>query len=124
MRAHIRAQQVHQALHDSTRAHSKGSQRTRGVHRLVMTSEPGLLYNVRQVPVGVQVQVRLFEKDREVPIDPDRRFVNPPLMTAVTGAGSARNGGQAELTEDPVAALWDALWDSVTDFPNPAGWRP
>lgn len=122
MRAHLRAQQVLEAVHASTQTNGKGSQRTRGTKRLVMVEAPTLLFNARMVPVGVQVRVKLYDKRGEVKIDPDRRFVNPPLMTAVSGASSAR--GEQGMVEDPCAALWDALWDSVRDFPNPDGWRP
>lgn len=123
MRSHIRARRVCDALVAATGTRSKGSRRTRGRLRLVITSEPELLVNARMVPVGVQVTVKLYENGVEVPVDPVRRFVNPPLM-AVVNAPTSDPDGATEFTEDPVAALWDVLWDSVTDFPNPDGWRP
>ena len=119
-RSHHRAQATVDALHASTQTGGKGSQRTRGNKRLVMTSRPELLMNARMVPVGVQVMVKMYDGRGEVKIDPDRRFVNPPWLVAVHG----KNGHDRELRADAVTALWDALWDSVLEFPNAAGWRP
>lgn len=85
-------------------------QQTRNGRKLVMTRAPELLRERGHV-VGVECHVRLYDTDGvELAIDPVRRVINPPLMH--------------EGVEDPAAALWSVLWDSVEVAPNPGDWVP
>jgi hypothetical protein len=78
--------------------------------RLVITEPPGYIRDHDGRIIGVDAWVELFdEHGDEIPIDPHRRIINPP--TASRGDGG------------PEEALWEAVWDSVTEVPNPAGWR-
>jgi hypothetical protein len=86
-------------------------QQTRNGRKLVMSHAPELLHDDAGEVVGVEVRVRLYDVDGvELAIDPVRRFVNPPLVH--------------EGVEDPTAALWSILWDSVEVAPNPGDWVP
>lgn len=76
---------------------------------LVLVIDNVGLYVHQGRAVGVDAWVRLFRHGREVPVDPHRIFINPPLK---------HRGGF-----DPRGAFEHILWDSVMDTPNPKGWR-
>jgi hypothetical protein len=106
-----RAELVANAAESATVARSKGSQRTRDGRRLVMTAQPVLIENLAGKVIGVECRVRLYdEAGVEVPIDPVRRFVNPPTVH--------------DGVTDPLAALWSILWDSIDVAPAPDAWVP
>ncbi|MDZ4249980.1 MAG: hypothetical protein U0990_07810, partial [Candidatus Nanopelagicales bacterium] len=54
------------------------------VHRdgltLVLDAAPAFIRNKRGEVVGIDAMVRLFDGVREIPIDPHRILVNPPLV--------------------------------------------
>lgn len=79
-----------------------------GSYRLVVLKGPGGVRNAEGEVVGFRVRVRLFLEGKEVPIDPDRVFINPPLKVVVDGV---RIG-------DPRAAFWAILWESVLSAPG------
>lgn len=87
-------------------------QQTRNGRRLVMSRPPSLLRDAAGNVVGLDLFVRLYdvETGAEIPIDPVRRFINPPTIH--------------EFIVDPVAACWAILWDSVDVAPNPDDWVP
>lgn len=111
-----RTKVVADALWSATKGRSKGAHRTRGGRRLEIMAEPEIIYDRRSgAEVGIQVIARLFDADgTEIPIDPVRRFENPPTEVATPE-------GQPNKV-DPVAAFWSILWDQVEDFPAPEGW--
>lgn len=70
----------------------------------------GLFINHRtQEATGVDAWVRLFRHGKEVPVDPHRIFINPPLIHS--------------RIFSPNAAFEVILWDSVLSIPNAKGWR-
>jgi hypothetical protein len=110
---------VADAMWSATKARSKGAQRTRDSDgkRLVITRAPEVIRNQGGLEVGIEVHVRLFDHDGvEIPIDPVRRFINPPTELA-TPEGEPN-------VKDPAVALWTILWDSVDTAPNPEAWVP
>ena len=76
----------------------------------LVIDEVGLFINHRtQEPTGVDAWVRLFKDGSELPVDPHRIFINPPLIH--------------DRIYDPRAAFEVILWQSVLNVPNPKGWR-
>lgn len=76
----------------------------------LVIDEVGLFINHRSIEAtGVDAWVRLFKNGAEVPVDPHRIFINPPLIH--------------NRIYDPRAAFEAILWDSVLGTPNPKGWR-
>lgn len=76
----------------------------------LVIDEVGLFINHRtQEPTGVDAWVRLFHHGSELPVDPHRIFINPPLIH--------------NRIYDPRAAFEHILWQSVIGTPNPKGWR-
>ncbi|PZG20620.1 hypothetical protein [Nonomuraea aridisoli] len=108
-----RAAAVKDACHRDWQQHAAGDRlhKTRHGHRLEVLAEPAVIRNAAGEPVGVDAWVQLHDaQGREVPIDPHRRIINPPTVT--------RDGRQ-----DPAAAFWESVWDSIDETPNPGGWR-
>lgn len=76
----------------------------------LVIDEVGLFINHRtQEPTGVDAWVRLFKDGSELPVDPHRIFINPPLIH--------------DRIYDPRTAFEVILWQSVLNVPNPKGWR-
>lgn len=76
----------------------------------LVIDEVGLFINHRtQEPTGVDAWVRLFMNGSELPVDPHRIFINPPLIH--------------DRIYDPRTAFEVILWQSVLNVPNPKGWR-
>ena len=76
----------------------------------LVIDEVGLFINHRtQEPTGVDAWVRLFKDGSEMPVDPHRIFINPPLIH--------------NRIYDPRTAFEVILWQSVLNVPNPRGWR-
>lgn len=76
----------------------------------LVIDEVGLFINHRtQKPTGVDAWVRLFKDGSELPVDPHRIFINPPLIH--------------DRIYDPRTAFEVILWQSVLNVPNPKGWR-
>jgi len=76
----------------------------------LVIDEVGLFINHRtQEPTGVDAWVRLFKDGSELPVDPHRIFINPPLIH--------------DRIYDPCTAFEVILWQSVLNVPNPKGWR-
>ncbi len=82
--------------------------------KLIIEGHPRPVRNGKGVIVGLAVSVRLYEKGIEVPIDPHRVFINPPLRT--------KEGDK--LIQSPNAVLWSILWESVETNPASEGWIP
>lgn len=99
--------------------------------KLVAAKAPEFIYDADGEVVGVDAWVQLFdERGRELPIDPHRRIINPPTVPRAgvrrVDAGRVANGRpvmERRVTADPLAAFWEAVWDSVEGTPNPKGWR-
>lgn len=124
MRTHLRAQRAVEAMHGSTKHRAKGSSRTRGNRRLVITDEPQVVRDARQLPIGIEFYCRLYQDGVEQPIDRHRVVINPPLASVVEPAPRNEAGlavGPPVLDEDPVGALWEVLWDQVETAPNAGG---
>lgn len=83
--------------------------------RLVVRREPDYILDADGEVVGVDAWVQLFDGDRELPIDPHRRIINPPNIP--------RPEGRRATALDPLAAFWQVVWDSVLEIPNESGWR-
>src|SRR3990167_2120282 len=128
----------------------KGYEVKRGSQGLVFDELPTAVLNKAWEIVGISVMVRLFEGATEVRIDPDRIIVNAPLVPrasltyeegeldsagrftgsgrivaharrrAAKGVAYRRIGG----AQDPLAAIVEAVWDSIDLTPNAKGWRP
>lgn len=63
------------------------------------------VYNKQNEVVGVEAWISLYDdKGNELPVDPHRKIVNPPLIH--------------DGVRDPEVAIWAVLWDSVTNIPN------
>ena len=93
--------------------------------KLVISKAPEYIFDDDGDVVGVDAWVQLFDaRGRELPIDPHRRIINPPTVPRA-GVRVIGEGDQQvrELTADPLAAFWEAVWDSVEGVPNEAGWR-
>ncbi|MGD9889877.1 MAG: hypothetical protein AB7U18_01110 [Dehalococcoidia bacterium] len=76
----------------------------------IVIDEVGLFINHRtQEPTGVDAWIRLFKDGSELPVDPHRIFINPPLIH--------------DRIYDPRTAFETILWQSVIGTPNPRGWR-
>lgn len=114
-----------------SRAGSRLEKRGRDGLKLVVAKAPELILNGDGEIVGVDAWVQLFDENgRELPIDPHRRIINPPTVpragVRLSETGKAEAGLpvlKRTVTEDPAAAFWEAVWDSVSDAPNPQGWR-
>lgn len=97
--------------------------------KLVAAKAPDYILDVDGEIVGVDAWVQLFdERGRELPIDPHRRIINPPTVprSGVQLVDKVEQGRPFQarvVTPDPTAAFWEAVWDSVTETPNPKGWR-
>lgn len=99
--------------------------------RLVVAKAPEFIYDAEGEVVGVDAWVQLFdEQGRELKIDPHRRIINPPTVprsgVRLIDTGRAERGHPVmnrQVTADPSAAFWEAVWDSVESAPNPKGWR-
>lgn len=116
-----RAKEMHGAL-------SKvADEQERDGRRLVLSAPPGLVYDANGEPSGVDAWVRLFEGGRELPVDPHRIFINPPTGVVVDDRDgfdiATGKFVKPQSRQDPKAAFWNILWDSVTGTPNPRGWR-
>src|SRR3990167_2197998 len=120
---------------------------TKGGRRLVFDQLPAPVIGKQGELVGVDVMVRLFDGATEVRIDPHRVIINPPTvpranLTWEEGTlgpdsnfvGSGRIVARKTATEgaayrrivgapDPETALIEAVWDSIDQMPNAAGWR-
>lgn len=97
---------------------------------LAQTNKDGLTLRLKALPapvlnkqgavIGIDAWVQLFDvKGNEIPIDPHRRIVNPPLLVPDGGVGAK---GKATYSRDPAGAYWAVLWDSVLTNPNPDEW--
>lgn len=99
--------------------------------KLVVAKAPEFILDADGEIVGVDAWVQLFDKSgRELPIDPHRRIINPPTVprsgVRLVDTGRIERGQpvmERQVTADPVAAFWEAVWDSVEEAPNPKGWR-
>lgn len=97
--------------------------------KLVVAKAPEYIVDADGEIVGVDAWVQLFdERGRELKIDPHRRIINPPTVPRsgvrmVDRAEQGRTFKARVVTPDPAAAFWEAVWDSVTETPNPKGWR-
>ncbi|GAA2209310.1 hypothetical protein GCM10009850_047680 [Nonomuraea monospora] len=107
-------------------------EKARGQQRLEFYREPDFIYDKDGQIVGVDAWVRLYGPDgREVRVDPHRRIVNPPTVprsgVQEVDAGRRNDRGQPikdrTVTPDPLAAFYEAVWDSVEGAPNAKGWR-
>ena len=114
---------------------------------LVLDAAPAFIRNRDGVVVGIDAMVRLFDGAREIPVDPHRILVNPPLVPRANltyeegsrggdgvfvGTGSIATAKTAAKgvayrrivgAPDPRAAYFEALFDSVIRVPNAKGWR-
>lgn len=121
--ARARAEAVAEGLWNATTARSKGAQRSRGARRLVMTAEPRLVaHSATGEPCGVEVWVELTENGVVQDIDDHRVFINPPtrVVTAEAVLDAAGNViTPRQYLDDPVAALWEVLWQQVDSHPSP-----
>lgn len=109
----------------TTRPGGKLEKSGRSGLKLVVDKAPEFIYGTDGEIVGVDAWVRLFnDVEQELRIDPHRRIINPPTVPR-SGIRVVGDGDDAvrELTPDPLAAFWEAVWDSVEDAPNPRGWR-
>lgn len=82
---------------------------TRAGFRLELVDGPHPV-EVNGRKVGLRCTVRLYQGIKEIPIDNERVFINPPLKDRTR-------------TLNPDGAFWEILWDSVDDAPNPGEWR-
>lgn len=124
-----RSRAVRGACAREWRAKPRGKlEKMRAGQRLVFTRQPEYVYDRRGDVIGVDAWVELYDQHgNEVPIDPHRRIVNPPTVPragvrVLPNPDDPDRPGR-ELTTDPAAAFFEAVWDSVADVPNPAGWR-
>jgi len=130
-----RAELVKAATLDDWQARPGGKleKQGRGGTRLVVAKAPDYILDGDGEIIGVDAWVQLFdERGRELPIDPHRRIINPPTVPrsgvriADTGQMDPRRKQPItgrQVTADPVAAFWEAVWDSVEETPNAKGWR-
>lgn len=99
--------------------------------KLVVAKAPEFILDAEGEIVGVDAWVQLFdERGRELPIDPHRRIINPPTVprsgVRLVDTGKVERGQpvmERQVTADPMAAFWEAVWDSVEGVPNSKGWR-
>lgn len=99
--------------------------------KLVVAKAPEFILDDDGEIVGVDAWVQLFdERGRELPIDPHRRIINPPTVpragVRLVDTGQREHGLPVmarQVTADPMAAFWEAVWDSVEEAPNTKGWR-
>ncbi|MEV0618536.1 hypothetical protein AB0I81_34775 [Nonomuraea sp. NPDC050404] len=107
-------------------------EKTRGQNRLEFYREPDFIYGKDGQVIGVDAWVRLYGPDgKELRVDPHRRIVNPPTVPR-SGVQEVDTGRKDDrglpikdriLTPDPLAAFYEAVWDSVEGAPNAKGWR-
>lgn len=98
-------------------------EKVRDGHKLIIDQEPGYIYNKQDEIVGVDAWVKLYGPDgNEVKIDPHRRIINPPTVPRANVTLS-EDGNSREVTQNPVSAFYEAVWDSVLGTPNKKGWR-
>ncbi|MET8987764.1 hypothetical protein ABZW49_20145 [Nonomuraea wenchangensis] len=115
----------------AARPGSKLEKQGRDGLKLVVAKAPDYILDAEGEVIGVDAWVQLFdERGRELPIDPHRRIINPPTVpragVRLVETGQAKDGRPAMerlISADPVAAFWEAVWDSVEGAPNPKGWR-
>lgn len=103
----------------AAKVHTSLSQ-TRGKQTLYLDQQPTLLIGKDGAVIGIDAHVRLFEGGVEIPIDPHRRIVNPPLLVP---DGGKDEKGRDTYVRAAEAAYWQVLWDSVTSVPNTGGWQ-
>lgn len=103
-------------------AHKRRRVHVQGKRRLVF-DEPvqPYLHPTTGEPVGVHAMIRLFDGDEEIPIDPHRIFINPPVH--VEDPATELGDESAPVRVDPKRAFLNAIWESVDDIPHPEGWR-
>lgn len=129
-----RAREVKAATSSDWTARAGGHKldKVKGNRKLTITKEPEFIYDKESNIVGVDAWVQLFNGNgKELPIDPHRRIVNPPTVprsgVSVEETGEVDRFGRPIvskiLTPDPVAAFYEAVWDSVEGNPNEKGWR-
>lgn len=83
----------------------KALSQTRNGLTLVLAAPPTFDSNAKGEKTTVVCRVSLFDKrGKQIDIDPDRRFVNPP----------AWHKGE----HNPEQAFWEILWESVAAVPN------
>lgn len=83
----------------------KALSQTRNGLTLVLAAPPTFDSNTKGEKTTVVCRVSLFDKSgKQIDIDPDRRFVNPP--------------GMHKGERNPEHAFWEILWDSVVSVPN------
>ena len=110
MKTEERASLVHDACFKKWRDNRGDFSESRNGKFLVYDRRPDYVLNKEGSIVGVDAWVRLFGQNGiEIPIDPHRRIVNPPI----THQG----------IDDPLGAFTDIVWKSVLNTPNPKGWR-
>ena len=126
-----RAQAVHDALAGQRRNGGPTSQRVGRVvsapdvrEDLVITEGPYLVTNRAGEVIGVEVWVEWTIEGDVQDIDPHRVIINPPTHVVTKEAVKAEHDPQVvleprETREDPEAAIWAVLWDSVTGHPSP-----
>lgn len=102
----------------------------RGGFTLVFDREPALVLDKAGEPIGVDAWLRLYDaKGVEVPIDPHRVILNPPLhprsdVTETVARDGTRTRKIAPVSEQGKReAFYESLWDSVLGQPHAEGWE-
>ncbi|KKR91230.1 hypothetical protein A2409_03755 [Candidatus Curtissbacteria bacterium RIFOXYC1_FULL_41_36] len=89
---------------------------TKDGQKLILDDDPKLIYNEQGQIIGIDALIRLFKDGEEQKVDPHRISINPPLQ--IPDENNPDN-----FIYNPYQAYQQWLWDTVTDTPNPAGWR-
>lgn len=103
-----------------------GTSKEQDGYTLFLDAAPALITNADGAIVGIDAMVRLFQNGNELPVDPHRICINPPLQVVTAPARYNQSG---EMTRDravrldPEAAYWEWLWANVLEVSNPKGWR-
>lgn len=103
---------------------SDGLTVNRGDLEIRFDARPQLIRDRSGEVIGVDAMVRVFRGGRELPVDPHRVCINPPLQIPVAVAGAddvVRDGVILRL--DPAAAYLQWLESSIREFPNSRGFR-
>lgn len=126
MKTNPRADAVRNAIAQRWAGNGRKLESVRNGRRLVFTSQPEFIRNATGDVVGVDAWVRLYDGDgKELPIDPHRIIVNPPVIprSGIKETVDAKGKATRVLTPSPYEAFIEAVWDSVESQPNPSGWN-
>lgn len=97
---------------------------------VVIDARPELIHGKGNAVIGTDALLRVFVGAEELRVDPHRIVINPPtvprsgITEKVIGADKyGRPLFETTYSPDPEAAFIEALFNTVSNMPNPRGWR-